>query len=124
MVSAVTDVVTDEITELQGRRWILFTPFFTLTPSCQVRDRRRGENRPPPVPASDADGFQARAGIWLHGRGIAFWRACSRSSATAGIKAVLFVCCDGLGGLPDAIMGDLGPGRQCRHASFTSSGHR
>ena len=57
------------------------------------------------VTGVDADGFKHVLGIWLAAfRGIAVLGGRARRIAQPrGIKDVLFVCCDGLNGLPDAI---------------------
>ena len=62
-------------------------------------------------------------GIWLGAaEGSRFWQAYS-PVRNRGIKDVLFVCCDGLNGLPDAIEATC-PRPKCRHALSTSSGHQ
>ena len=56
------------------------------------------------VTGVDADGYKHVLGIWLGtAEGSRFWAGVLAELRNRGIKDVLFVCCDGLNGLPDAI---------------------
>src|SRR5271157_5286738 len=57
------------------------------------------------VTGVDADGFKHVLGIWLGAaEGSRFWAGVLAELRNRGIRDVLFVCCDGLNGLPDAIV--------------------
>jgi len=57
------------------------------------------------VTGVDADGFKHVLGIWLGTAGGSRFRAGVLAELrNRGIRDVLFVCCDGLNGLPDAIV--------------------
>ena len=52
----------------------------------------------------DTDGYKHVLGIWIAAaEGARFWGSVLTELRNRGIKDVLFVCCDGLGGLPEAI---------------------
>lgn len=52
----------------------------------------------------DADGFKHVLGIWLGGdEGSSFWAGVLAELRNRGVRDVLFVCCDGLKGLPEAV---------------------
>ena len=56
------------------------------------------------VTGVDADGYKHVLGICLGtAEGSRFWAGVLAELRNRGIKDVLFVCCDGLNGLPDAI---------------------
>lgn len=56
------------------------------------------------VTGVDIDGFKHVLGIWLaSSEGARFWGGVLAELRNRGLKDVLFVCCDGLGGLPEAI---------------------
>jgi transposase-like protein len=56
------------------------------------------------VTGVDIDGFKHVLGIWMAAsEGSRFWAGVLAELRNRGIKDVLFVCCDGLNGLPDAI---------------------
>jgi hypothetical protein len=56
------------------------------------------------VTGVDADGFRHVLGIWLGAaEGSRFWGGVLAELRNRGIREVLFVCCDGLNGLPEAI---------------------
>ena len=126
LVSAVTDVVTDEITEWQNRPLDAFYAILYIDALVvKVRDGGAVENKAAYlVTGVDADGLKHVLGIWLGtAEGSRFWAGVLAELRNRGIRDVLFVCCDGLSGLPDAIMATW-PRAAVRHASFISSGHR
>jgi putative transposase len=56
------------------------------------------------VTGVDADGFKHVLGIWLAAaEGARFWAGVLAGLRNRGVRDVLFVCCDGLSGLPAAI---------------------
>ncbi len=107
LVSAVTDVVTDEITEWQNRPLDAFYAILYIDALVvKVRDGGAVDNKAAYlVTGVDADGFKHVLGIWLGAaEGSRFWAGVLAELRNRGIRDVLFVCCDGLGGLPDAIV--------------------
>ena len=106
LVSAVTDVVTEEITEWQNRPLDAFYAILYIDALVvKVRDGGAVDNKAAYlVTGVDADGFKHVLGIWLGAaEGSRFWAGVLAELRNRGIKDVLFVCCDGLNGLPDAI---------------------
>jgi putative transposase len=106
LVPAVTDVVADEITEWQNRPLDAFYAILCIDAlMVKVRDGGAVDNRAAYlVTGVDADGFKHVLGIWLAAaEGARFWGGVLAELRNRGIRDVLFVCCDGLNGLPDAI---------------------
>jgi putative transposase len=106
LVSAVTDVVSDEITEWQNRPLDAFYAILYIDALVvKVRDGGIVENKAAHlVTGVDADGYKHVLGIWLAAsEGARFWAGVLAELRNRGIRDVLFVCCDGLNGLPDAI---------------------
>ena len=106
LVSAVTDVVSDEVTEWQNRPLDAFYAILYIDALVvKVRDGGAVDNKAAYlVTGVDADGFKHVLGIWLGmAEGSRFWAGVLAELRNRGIKDVLFVCCDGLNGLPDAI---------------------
>ena len=106
LVSAVTDVVADEITEWQNRPLDAFYAILYIDALVvKVRDGGQVDNKAAHlVTGVDADGFKHVLGIWLAAsEGSRFWAGVLAELRNRGIKDVLFVCCDGLNGLPEAI---------------------
>jgi transposase-like protein len=124
LVSAVTDVVTDEITEWQNRPLDAFYAILYIDALVvKVRDGGAVDNKAAYlVTGVDADGFKHVLGIWL-GAAEGSGRACSPSCATAGSGTS---CSCAATGSTACLTRSWrpGPGRRCRHASFTSSGRR
>jgi Transposase, Mutator family len=101
----VTDVVADEITEWRGRPLDAFYAILYIDALVvKVRDSGAVENKAAYlVTGVDADGFKHVLGIWLGtAEGSRFWAGVLAKLRNRGIKDVLFVCCDGLNGLPEA----------------------
>ena len=105
LVSAVTDVVTDEITEWQNRPLDAFYAILYIDALVvKVRDGGAWTTRPPTWSPVSMRRVQARAGhLAGTAEGSRFWAGVLAELRNRGIKDVLFVCCDGLNGLPDAI---------------------
>ena len=114
LVSAVTDVVADEITEWQNRPLDAFYAILLhRRPGGQgPRRRHGGQQGRLPGHRRRRGRLQARAGHLAGGssEGARFWAGVLAELRNRGIKDVLFVCCDGPNGLPDVIEGDLEQG--------------
>ena len=114
LVSAVTDVVSDEITEWQNRPLDSFYAILYIDALVvKVRDGGTVENKAAHlVTGVDADGYKHVLGIWLAANeGARFWAGVLAELRNRGVRDVLFVCCDGLNGLPDAIEATWGRAR-------------
>ena len=126
LVSAVTDVVADEITEWQNRPLdasyaILYIDALVV----KVRDGGAVDNKAAYlVTGVDVDGYKHVLGIWLAVRrvarsGQAYWP----SSATAASRTSCSSAATGSTACPTRSRRP-GAGRKCRPALSTSSGHR
>jgi len=106
LVSNVTDLVTDEVITWQVRPLDSFYAILYVDALIvKVRDGGMVHNKAAHlVTGVDADGFKHVLGIWLAAsEGAGFWAGVLTELRNRGIKDVLFVCCDGLTGLPGAI---------------------
>jgi putative transposase len=106
LISNVTDVVTDEIIGWQTRPLEAFYAIIYIDALIvKVRDGGMVHNKAAYlVIGVDADGFKHVLGIWLAAsEGAGFWAGVLAELRNRGVKDVLFVCCDGLSGLPEAI---------------------
>jgi putative transposase len=106
LVSRVTDVVAEEITAWQTRPLDSFYPILYIDAlMIKVRDGGAVDNKAAYlVTGVDIDGFKHVLGIWLAAsEGSRFWAGVLTELRNRGIRDVLFVCCDGLTGLPGAI---------------------
>jgi len=106
LISRVTDVVADEITAWQARPLDSFYAILYIDAlMVKVRDGGVVDNKAAYlVTGVDIDGFKHVLGIWLAAsEGSRFWAGVLAELRNRGIKDVLFVCCDGLNGLPEAI---------------------
>ena len=106
LISNVTDVAADEITAWQTRPLDAF--YAILYTGClmvKVRDGGTVGNKAAClVTGVDIDGFKHVLGIWLAAsEGSRFWAGVLAELRNRGIKDVLFVCCDGLNGIADAV---------------------
>lgn len=107
LISRVTDGVLDELKEWQHRPLDEIYPILYID-ALVVKVRTSGTviNRPAYVAVGvDVDGRKHVLGVWLGdgGEGAKFWLAVLTELRARGLTDVLFVCCDGLKGLPDAI---------------------
>jgi putative transposase len=107
LVSRVTDGVLDELREWQTRPLDAVYPIVYID-ALVIKVRTQGvvTNRPAYVAIGvDVEGRKHIFGVWLGdgGEGSKFWAAVLAEIANRGVSDVLFVCCDGLKGLPDAI---------------------
>jgi putative transposase len=106
LISKVTDVVAEEITTWQTRPLDAFYPILYIDAlMVKVRDGGAVDNKAAYlVTGVDIDGYKHVLGIWLAAaEGARFWAGVLAELRNRGIKDVLFVCCDGLPGLPEAI---------------------
>jgi putative transposase len=107
LVSRVTDGVVDELREWQNRPLDAVYPIVYID-ALVVKVRTQGvvANRPAYLAIGvDVEGRKHVFGVWLGdgGEGARFWAAVLAEIANRGVVDVLFVCCDGLKGLPEAI---------------------
>ena len=106
LVSNITDVVADEIITWQTRPLEAFYAIIYIDALVvKVRDGGMVQNKAAYLAVGvDADGFKHVLGIWLGGdEGSSFWAGVLAELRNRGVKDVLFVCCDGLKGLPEAV---------------------
>lgn len=106
LISNITDVVADEIVTWQTRPLDAFYAIIYIDALVlKVRDGGMVQNKAAYLAVGvDADGFKHVLGIWLGGdEGSSFWAGVLAELRNRGVKDVLFVCCDGLKGLPDAV---------------------
>jgi putative transposase len=107
LISRVTDGVLAELTEWQSRPLDSIYPILYID-ALVIKVRTSGvvTNRPAYVAVGvDVDGRKHVLGVWLGdgGEGAKFWLSVLTELAHRGLHDVIFVCCDGLKGLPDAI---------------------
>jgi putative transposase len=107
LISRVTAGVVDELREWQNRPLDSVYPIVYID-ALVVKVRTQGvvTNRPAYLAIGvDVEGRKQIFGVWLGdgGEGAKFWLAVLTEIRNRGVGDVLFVCCDGLKGLPDAI---------------------
>jgi putative transposase len=106
LVSNVTDVVADEIASWQARPLDPVYPILYVDALVvKIRDGGMVDNKAAHlVIGVDVDGYKHVLGIWIAAaEGARYWAGVLAELRNRGVKDVLFACCDGLGGLPDAI---------------------
>lgn len=106
LISNVTSVVAEEITAWQTRPLDQVYPIIYIDAlMVKVRDAGTVDNKAAHLAIGvDLDGYKHVLGIWLAAaEGARFWGGVLTELRNRGVKDVLFVCCDGLGGLPEAI---------------------
>src|SRR5262249_1469947 len=106
LISRVTDVVTEEITAWQTRPLDGFYAILYIDALViKVRDAGAVDNKAAYlVTGVDTDGFKHVLGIWIAAsEGAKFWGGVLAELRNRGVKDVLFVCCDGLAGITDAV---------------------
>jgi putative transposase len=106
LISNVTSVVAEEITAWQTRPLDAVYPIIYIDALVvKVRDSGAVDNKAAHLAIGvDTDGYKHVLGIWLAAaEGARFWGGVLTELRNRGVKDVLFVCCDGLGGLPEAI---------------------
>jgi putative transposase len=105
-ISRVTDVVVEEITAWQSRPVDPMYPILYIDAiRIKVRDGGVVANKAAHmVVGVDLDGFKHVLGVWIQQtEGAKFWAGVLTELRNRGLKDALFVCCDGLTGLPAAI---------------------
>jgi putative transposase len=105
-ISKITDEVLDEVMEWQKRPLEPLYPILYLDAIIvKVRDGHQVQNRAAHIAVGvDMDGIKHVLGIWVEAtEGAKFWAGVCAELANRGVKDVLFVCCDGLTGFPEAI---------------------
>ena len=106
LISNVTDVVAEEIIAWQTRPLDAFYAIMYIDALVvKVRDGGTVDNKAAYlVTGVDADGFKHVLGIWLAAsEGARFWAGVLAELRNRGVRDVLFVCCDGLSGISDAV---------------------
>ena len=106
LVSKVTDVVAEEITAWQTRPLDAVYPILYIDALVlKIRDGGAVDNKAAHlVIGVDTDGYKHVLGIWIAAaEGAKFWAGVLAELRNRGVRDVLIVCCDGLGGLPEAI---------------------
>ena len=105
-ISKITDEVLDEVMAWQQRPLESFYPVIYLDALViKVRDGGHVGNKAAHIAVGvDMDGVKHVLGIWIQAtEGAKFWAGVCAQLANRGVKDVLFVCCDGLTGFPQAI---------------------
>jgi putative transposase len=106
LISKVTDVVAEEITAWQTRPLDAVYPIIYIDALVlKIRDGGAVDNKAAHlVIGVDVGGYKHVLGIWIAAsEGARFWGGVLAELRNRGVKDALIVCCDGLGGLPEAI---------------------
>lgn len=106
LISKVTNAVLDEVREWQTRPLEpVYAAIYLDAIRCKVRHEGMVINKAAYLAVGiDADGFKDVLGIWIDAtEGAKFWMQICNELKTRGVADVIFVCCDGLTGLPAAI---------------------
>jgi len=107
LISRVTDGIVAELTEWQGRALDAVYPIVYID-ALVVKVRHNGTviNKACYLAIGvDVEGRKQILGLWLGDgdEGAKFWLVVLTELRTRGVTDVIFVCCDGLKGLPEAI---------------------
>ncbi|BCP08379.1 IS256 family transposase [Mycobacterium paraintracellulare] len=105
-VSRVTDVVIEEIAAWQSRPVDPVYPILYIDAiRIKIRDGGVVANKAAHVVIGvDVDGIKQVLGIWIQQtEGAKFWHGVLTELRNRGCRDALFVCCDGLTGLPESI---------------------
>lgn len=106
LISRVTAAVLEELKEWQSRPLDrVYAAIYLDAIVCKVRHEGIVQNKAAYLAVGiDVDGVKDVLGIWIDTtEGAKFWLRICNELATRGVEDVIFVCCDGLTGLPDAI---------------------
>ncbi len=106
LISKVTDAVLDDAREWQNRPLErVYATIYLDAITCKVRDQGVVARKSAYIAIGvDSHGIKDVLGIWIdQSEGAKFWLKICNELANRGVEDVLFVCCDGLKGLPDAI---------------------
>jgi putative transposase len=106
LISTITDAVLEELREWQHRPLDAVYPVIYLDAIvCKVRHEGAVRNKAAHMAIGvDVEGRKHVLGIWLEtAEGAKFWLRVITELRNRGVEDVIFVCCDGLKGLPEAI---------------------
>lgn len=106
LISTITDAVLEELREWQNRPLDAVYPVIYLDAIvCKVRHEGAVRNKAAHLAIGvDVEGRKHVLGIWLEtAEGAKFWLRVITELRNRGVEDVIFVCCDGLKGLPEAI---------------------
>ncbi len=106
LISKVTAAVIDELREWQSRPLErVYAAIFLDAIRCKVGHEGRVVNKAAYLAVGmDSNGAKDVLGIWIDStEGAKFWLAICNELRNRGVDDVIFVCCDGLTGLCDAI---------------------
>jgi len=108
LISRVTEVVREEITEWQTRPLDrVYVIMYIDALVVKIRTEGVVTNRPAYIVTGvDVDGFKHVLGLWIgpsDGEGAKYWMSVLSELRNRGVEDVMIVCCDGLTGLPEAI---------------------
>jgi transposase-like protein len=106
MFSQVTDALSEELAEWQSRP--LEETYAVLWVDCIFVKIRDGSVASRPVYIAigiDLEGRREVLGLWVGsgGEGARHWTVVCNELRNRGVKGVVYACCDGLVGLPDAL---------------------
>lgn len=105
-ISRVTDVIVDEIAAWQSRPVDPVYPILYIDAiRIKIRDGGVVANKAAHIVIGvDIDGIRQVLGIWIQQtEGAKFWHGVLTELRNRGCRDALFVCCDGLSGLPESI---------------------
>lgn len=106
LISKVTAAVLEEAKEWQNRPLErVYAAIYLDAIVCKVRDQGVVSRKSAYLAVGiDPDGFKDVLGIWIdQAEGAKFWLKICNELANRGVEDVIFVCVDGLKGLPEAI---------------------
>lgn len=106
LISKVTAAVLDEARAWQSRPLErVYAAIYLDAIVCKVRDNGVVARKAAYLAVGiDSEGFKDVLGIWIdQSEGARFWLKICNELANRGVEDVLFVCVDGLKGLPEAI---------------------
>src|SRR3954468_20020114 len=105
-ISNIVDAVAEEVLAWQQRPLEALYPVMYLDAIIvKVRDGGHVRNKAAHIAVGvDLEGIKHVLGIWVQANeGAKFWASVCAELASRGVRDVLFVCCDGLTGFPEAI---------------------
>jgi putative transposase len=106
LISKVTDAVLEDAREWQNRPLErVYAAIYLDAITCKVRDHGVvGRKAAYLAVGIDSAGYKDVLGIWIdQAEGAKFWLKICNELANRGVEDVIFVCVDGLNGLPEAI---------------------
>jgi putative transposase len=106
LISKVTDAVLEEARAWQNRPLErVYAAIYLDALTCKVRDQGVVARKSAYLAVGiDSEGIKDVLGIWIdQAEGAKFWLKICNELAARGVEDVIFVCVDGLKGLPEAI---------------------